>query len=38
MGKVVERSCFWRAWVEEIEAVPLMDGMMFVCGVYLLNI
>lgn len=28
MGKVVERSCLLRAWVDEIEAVPLMDGMM----------
>jgi len=24
----VERSCLLRAWVDEIEAVPLMDGMM----------
>ena len=33
----MERSCFWRAWVDEIEAVPLMDGMMmcymFICFV-----
>ena len=24
----MERSCLLRAWVDEIEAVPLMDGMM----------
>jgi len=26
----VERSCLLRAWVDEIEAVPLMDGIMMV--------
>jgi len=26
----VERSCLLRAWVDEIEAVPLMDGMMVI--------
>ena len=30
-GKVVERSCFWRACVEEIEAVPLIDGILCFC-------
>jgi len=27
-GKVVERSCFWRAAVEDMEAVPFMLGMV----------
>mmetsp|Transcript_7624 Transcript_7624/g.17258 ORF Transcript_7624/g.17258 Transcript_7624/m.17258 type:complete len:95 (-) Transcript_7624:6-290(-) len=27
-GKVVERSCFWRADVEVMEAVPFMLGMV----------
>ena len=26
----MERSCLLRAWVDEIEAVPLMDGMMVI--------
>ena len=26
----MERSCLLRAWVDEIEAVPLMDGMVLI--------